>query len=99
MARDVSCLSTCAASSDSAVAVRPHRRQISSSSWMTMTCARQVRPFPEHSDLRAVAHDAVVELAPLIAGKRLEFALDGEALCAPADAFMLGELLRNLLAN
>jgi two-component system sensor histidine kinase TctE len=50
-------------------------------------------------DLRAVAHDAVVELAPLIAAKRLEFALEGEALCAPADALMLGELLRNLLAN
>ena len=50
-------------------------------------------------DLRAVARDAVMELAPLIAAKRLEFALEGEALWAPADALMLGELLRNLLAN
>ncbi|MBT2300169.1 HAMP domain-containing histidine kinase [Variovorax paradoxus] len=50
-------------------------------------------------ELRAVARDAVMELAPLIAAKRLDFALEGEALWAPADALMLGELLRNLLAN
>jgi two-component system sensor histidine kinase TctE len=50
-------------------------------------------------ELRAVARDAVMELAPLIAAKRLDFALEGDALWAPADALMLGELLRNLLAN
>jgi two-component system, OmpR family, sensor histidine kinase TctE len=50
-------------------------------------------------ELRAVARDAVMELSPLIAAKRLDFALEGEGLSARADALMLGELLRNLLAN
>lgn len=50
-------------------------------------------------DLRQCAHDVVVELAPLIAAKRLDFALEGPALGVPGDAAMLGELLRNLLAN
>jgi len=49
--------------------------------------------------LRPVARDAVMELSPLIAAKRLDFALEGDELSAPADALMLGELLRNLLAN
>ncbi|WP_432726908.1 sensor histidine kinase [Variovorax sp. W6] len=49
--------------------------------------------------LNEVARDAVMELSPLIAAKRLDFALEGEELQAPADALMLGELLRNLLAN
>lgn len=51
------------------------------------------------TDIRAAARDAVMELSPLIAAKRLEFSLDGPAAHAPADAVMLGELLRNLLAN
>ena len=50
-------------------------------------------------DLRSVARDAVMELSPLIAAKRLDFALEGDEMWAPADALMLGELLRNLLAN
>jgi two-component system, OmpR family, sensor histidine kinase TctE len=50
-------------------------------------------------ELRAVARDAVMELSPLIAAKRLDFALEGDASWARADALMLGELLRNLLAN
>jgi len=50
--------------------------------------------------LHAVALDAVMELAPLIAAKRLDFALEGdEKLGARGDPLMLGELLRNLLAN
>lgn len=50
--------------------------------------------------LHSVALDAVMELAPLIAAKRLDFALEGgEMLSARADVLMLGELLRNLLAN
>ncbi|MET3392029.1 two-component system sensor histidine kinase TctE [Variovorax sp. 1140] len=50
--------------------------------------------------LHAVAVDAVMELAPLIAAKRLDFALEGDdALGATGDPLMLGELLRNLLAN
>ena len=50
-------------------------------------------------ELNAVARDAVMELSPLIAAKRLDFALEGDELTARADALMLGELLRNLLAN
>ncbi len=50
-------------------------------------------------DLKAAARDAVLELSPLIAAKRLDFALEGPALRAPGDTVMLGELLRNLLAN
>lgn len=45
------------------------------------------------------AREAVVELSPLIGQRRLGFALEGEDFEAPADAVMLGELLRNLLAN
>ncbi|MET0349426.1 MAG: HAMP domain-containing sensor histidine kinase [Rhizobacter sp.] len=50
-------------------------------------------------DLHAAARDAVMELAPLIGAKRLDFALEGAAPPVPGDAVMLGELLRNLLAN
>lgn len=50
-------------------------------------------------DLHAVARDAVMALAPLIGAKRLDFALEGAAPPVPGDAVMLGELLRNLLAN
>ncbi|KQW61805.1 ATP-binding protein [Variovorax sp. Root411] len=50
--------------------------------------------------LHAVALEAVMELAPLIAAKRLDFALEGDdKLGATGDPLMLGELLRNLLAN
>lgn len=50
--------------------------------------------------LWGVARDAVMELSPLIAAKRLDFALEGdEQARAPADVVMLGELVRNLLAN
>jgi two-component system sensor histidine kinase TctE len=50
-------------------------------------------------ELHTVARDAVMELSPLIAAKRLDFALEGDELSVRADALMLGELLRNLLAN
>jgi len=50
-------------------------------------------------DIRAVARDAVLELAPLIAAQRIDFSLDEASLVAPADPTMLGELVRNLLAN
>ena len=43
--------------------------------------------------------EAVVELSPLIARKRLGFALEGDDFQARGDPVMLGELLRNLLAN
>jgi two-component system sensor histidine kinase TctE len=46
-----------------------------------------------------VVRDAVVELSPLLARKRLDFALEGDGFEATADPVMLGELMRNLLAN
>lgn len=49
--------------------------------------------------LHAMARGAVMELAPLIAAKRLDFALEGPELSAPGDESLLGELMRNLLAN
>jgi len=49
--------------------------------------------------LAACVRDAIIELSPLLAAKRLEFSLDGDDFHAPGDAVMLGELLRNLLGN
>jgi two-component system sensor histidine kinase TctE len=57
--------------------------------------AGQLQPV----DLQAAAREAVMELSPLVAAKRLDFELTGPALQVPGDAVMLGELLRNLLAN
>jgi two-component system sensor histidine kinase TctE len=53
----------------------------------------------ESLSMAAAVREAVVELSPLLAQKRLDFALEGDDFAAPADAVMLGELLRNLLAN
>lgn len=50
-------------------------------------------------NLYAAARDAVMELSPLIATKRLDFVLEGPEVSANGDPVMLGELLRNLLAN
>lgn len=49
--------------------------------------------------VRAVASEAVYEISPLIAAKRIDFTLDDGDFTVPADATMLGELVRNLLAN
>ena len=49
--------------------------------------------------LDQVAQEAALEFAPLIAQRRLAFALDAVPLEVPADAWMLGEMVRNLLAN
>jgi two-component system, OmpR family, sensor histidine kinase TctE len=49
--------------------------------------------------LAPAVRDAVVELSPLISRKRLEFSLEGEDVQVQGEAMMLGELLRNLLAN
>lgn len=46
-----------------------------------------------------IAREAVLELSPLIASRRLEFALEGEAPAVEGNAWMAGELVRNLLAN
>ena len=50
-------------------------------------------------DVAPVVRDAIVELSPLVARKRVDFALEGDGFEATADPVMLGELLRNLLAN
>ena len=49
--------------------------------------------------LDQAASEAALEFAPLIAARRLEFGLDAAPVEARADAWMLGELVRNLLAN
>jgi two-component system, OmpR family, sensor histidine kinase TctE len=46
-----------------------------------------------------VAREAALEFSPLIANKRLAFELDALKVPVKADAWMLGELVRNLLAN
>jgi two-component system sensor histidine kinase TctE len=46
-----------------------------------------------------VAREAALEFSPLIAEKRLAFELDAVPVAVQADAWMLGELVRNLLAN
>ena len=50
-------------------------------------------------DLAQVARDIALELAPLLARKRLDFQLQAEALSLHTDAWMLGEMVRNLLSN
>jgi signal transduction histidine kinase len=46
-----------------------------------------------------VVREAVLEFSPLIADKRLAFELDAVVVSIHADGWMLGELVRNLLAN
>jgi signal transduction histidine kinase len=46
-----------------------------------------------------VAREAALEFSPLITEKRLAFELDALPVAVRADAWMLGELVRNLLAN
>jgi two-component system, OmpR family, sensor histidine kinase TctE len=53
----------------------------------------------EQVALAPAVRDAVVELSPLISRKRLEFSLEGADVQVQGEATMLGELLRNLLAN
>ena len=49
--------------------------------------------------LDEVAREVAIECAPLIGAKRQRFSLDAAAVEVRADAWMLGELVRNLLAN
>ena len=49
--------------------------------------------------LDSAAREAALEFAPLIGTQRLNFELQAEPLSVRADAWMLGELVRNLLAN
>jgi signal transduction histidine kinase len=50
-------------------------------------------------DVEAVARDVALEFAPLVARKRLDFSLESSPLLVQSDAWLLGELLRNLLSN
>jgi signal transduction histidine kinase len=50
-------------------------------------------------DLSAVAHDVAMEFAPLLARKNLDFSLQAVSVRLNTDAWLLGELLRNLLSN
>lgn len=53
---------------------------------------------PLHMD--AIAREAVLEMSPLIGARRQHFALDAEApVPVSGNAWMAGELVRNLLAN
>lgn len=49
--------------------------------------------------LDAAAREAAIEFAPLIGMRGLQFELEAEPLSVRGDAWMLGELVRNLLAN
>jgi two-component system sensor histidine kinase TctE len=59
------------------------------------------REAVHHVPLRLdeLAHEAALEFSPLIAQKRLAFELDAVPQSVPADPWMAGELVRNLLAN
>jgi signal transduction histidine kinase len=50
-------------------------------------------------DLDQVARNLSLEFAPLIARKRLDFSLQSGTLRLQTDAWLLGELVRNLLSN
>jgi two-component system sensor histidine kinase TctE len=53
----------------------------------------------EPFDLRAVAEDVAVELSPLLAQRHLDFQLEGEAVTLSGYAWMVHEILGNLLKN
>ncbi len=50
-------------------------------------------------NLETVAREVALELSPLMARKRLAFTLDALPVTLQSDAWLLGELLRNLLSN
>jgi len=50
-------------------------------------------------DMHHLASDVLVEFAPLIARKQLEVSLDAEPVRLMSDSWLVGEMLRNLLAN
>jgi two-component system, OmpR family, sensor histidine kinase TctE len=50
-------------------------------------------------NLEAVAREVALELSPLMARKRLAFTLDALPVVLQSDAWLVGELLRNLLSN
>jgi signal transduction histidine kinase len=50
-------------------------------------------------DLSSVAREVVLEFAPLLARKNLDFSLQAVPVNLRTDAWLLGELVRNLLSN
>lgn len=50
-------------------------------------------------DLASVARDVVMEFAPLLARKKLDFLLQAIPVCLLTDPWLLGELIRNLMSN
>lgn len=50
-------------------------------------------------DLKQIASDVLVEFAPLIARRQLEVSLESVPVQLQSDNWLVGELLRNLLAN
>lgn len=50
-------------------------------------------------DLEAVAREVCLEFAPLLARKRLDFSLESVPVNLRTDAWLAGELLRNLMSN
>lgn len=50
-------------------------------------------------DLSSVAREVVLEFAPLLARKNLDFSLQAVPVNLSTDAWLLGELVRNLLSN
>ncbi|UUZ73454.1 sensor histidine kinase N-terminal domain-containing protein [Polaromonas sp. P1(28)-8] len=62
----------------------------------------QMRQPTEQQSLHMddIAREAVLEMSPLIAARHLEFSLEAAApATVPGNAWMAGELVRNLLAN
>jgi two-component system, OmpR family, sensor histidine kinase TctE len=68
---------------------------------LSLTRIEQLKRTGQLQSMRVgdAVHGAVVELSPLVGARRLDFSLEGEEFEAPADAVMLGEVLRNLVAN
>lgn len=56
-------------------------------------------PVLQPVEIAAVASEVAQAFAPLMARKQLNFSLDAQPLVVLADAWLLGELLRNLLSN
>lgn len=50
-------------------------------------------------NLDQIARDVVLEFAPLIARKKLDFSLEAVPVCFQTNAWLLGELVRNLMSN
>ena len=59
--------------------------------------ANRAAAAPQRLD--EVAREVAIECAPLIGARRQRFSLDAVPVQVRADAWMLGELVRNLLAN